>query len=49
MQYSAGTSTKFNGRELVVPPELREKLNFYQRMYLTTCVEVPVEVLGLGV
>ena len=49
MQYSAGTSAKFNGRDLDVPPELREKLNFYQKMYLTTCLKVPVEVLGHGV
>jgi len=36
----------FSGTKLVVPPDLRGKLNPYQRLYLATCLEVPAEVLG---
>ena len=36
----------FTGKKLVVPPELRGKLNGYQRMYLVTCLEVPLSKLS---
>ena len=37
----------FTGKKHVVPPELRGKLNGYQRLYLATCLEVPAEALGV--
>ena len=37
----------FTGKKLVVLPELRGKLNGYQRLYLATCLEVPAEALGV--
>ena len=36
----------FSGAKLVVPPDVKENLNAYQRMYLATCLGVPAEVLG---
>jgi len=37
---------KFSGTKLVLLPDLRGKLNPYQRLYLATCLEVPAEALG---
>ena len=36
----------FSGAKLFVPPDVKENLNAYQRMYLATCLGVPAEVLG---
>ena len=36
----------FSGKKLVVPPDVRGKLNPYQKLYLATCLEVPADVLG---
>ena len=35
-----------SGMKLVVLPDLRGKLNPYERLYLATCLEVPAEALG---
>ena len=35
----------FNGAKLVVPDDLRDKLNPFQKVYLATCLELPAEVL----
>ena len=39
------TDATFSGAKLV-PPDVKENFNAYQRMYLATCLEVPAKVLG---
>ena len=35
----------FSGAKLVVPDDLRDKLNPFQKVYIATCLELPAEVL----
>ena len=35
----------FSGAKLVVPDDLRDKLNPFQKVYLAICLELPAEVL----
>ena len=37
----------FNGQKLVIPPDVKVKLDTYQKVYLSTCLEVPFEALDM--
>ena len=37
----------FTGPKLVIPPDVKVKLNEYQKVYLCTCLEVPFEALDM--
>lgn len=40
----------FNGQKLVILPDVRAKLNNnYQKVHLSTCLEVPFEALGVHI
>ena len=34
---------------VVIPPDVKVKLNTYQKVYLSTCLEVPFEALDVYV
>ena len=39
----------FTGQKLIIPDEVLVKLDTYQKVYLSTCLEVPFEVLNICV
>ena len=39
----------FNGQKVVIPPDVRVKLDAYQKVYLSTCLDVPFEALDVHI
>lgn len=39
----------FNSQMLVISPDVKVKLDTYQKVYLSTCLDVPFEALGMDI